>query len=89
MARWTASSATLYVSANGGLFAFDGKSGQRLWALPNKQMLSGDPVVAEGAIYYTTSRYLAAPDENTQPKDLPGLHAVKLKVGAPASAPAK
>jgi outer membrane protein assembly factor BamB len=96
--RWTASGGMVYAATNKGLFAFDGKSGQRLWLLTINQRLSGDPVVAGGAIFFGTMRAYgpaAAPDEKALPKDLPGLHAVKLKevaatpTTAPAAAPAK
>jgi outer membrane protein assembly factor BamB len=92
MARWTACGGTLYVDTVQGLFAFDGKDGRRLWVLPlpTKQMLSGAPVVADGVIYFATTPLSTAQfDEKTLPKDLPGLHAVKLKIGMPATAPAK
>jgi outer membrane protein assembly factor BamB len=90
MARWTAANGTIYVGGNGGLFAFDGATGQRLWALPIKQMMQADPVVVEGVIYYGTSRSgSVTTDDKTPDKDLPGLHALGLKAGAPASAPAK
>jgi outer membrane protein assembly factor BamB len=94
MVRWTAAGGTLYVGGNDGLFAFDGKTGQRLWVLPVKQTMPGDPVVADGVLYYTTARYGGpATDEKALPKDLPGLHAVKLgamsATSAPAAAPAK
>ena len=89
MVRWTAAAGTLYVGGNGGLFAFDGKTGQRLWVLPVKQTLSGDPVVADSVLYYATTRYGGtATDEKALPKDLPGLHAVKLGAMTATSGPA-
>jgi outer membrane protein assembly factor BamB len=92
MARWTACDGTLYVDTMQGLLAFDGKDGQRLWALPlpTTQMLSGAPVVADGVIYFATTPVGTAPfDEKAPPKDQPGLHAVKLKAVMATTAPAK
>ncbi|MFB3891413.1 MAG: PQQ-binding-like beta-propeller repeat protein [Phycisphaerae bacterium] len=86
-ARWIVSGDKLYVIDADGLFAFESKSGQRLWMLPMKQQMpAGDPVVADGVIYFATYMFSTSalrpggmPDEKALPKDLPGLHAVKLQ----------
>ena len=82
MVRWTAAGGTLYGANNLAIFAFDGKTGQRLWALPISLMLTAEPTVADGVIYFATmKRYAAQPVEDPQPKDLPGMHALKMPKG--------
>ena len=92
VARWTAADGTLYGATTNALIAFEGKTGQRLWALPLKnQRITGDPVIEGDVIYVGTGRYGAAQpaDEKTLDKDRPGLHAVKLPSPAAGAAPAK
>jgi outer membrane protein assembly factor BamB len=78
ISKWTASGGTLFVGNVNGLFAFEGKTGQRLWAMPLKQRINSDPVASGGVIYFGTVRSGgAAAGETTPPSDLPGLHALK------------
>ncbi len=79
--KWTVCQGTIYAACNDGLFALDGKTGARLWRLPLAMPPSGGLVVADGVIYFGTrplNSAMPAPDANALPKDLPGLHALKL-----------
>lgn len=73
-----------------GLFAFDAKTGERLWRLPLAGAPAGGGVVSDGVIYFATgsaSNVMPPLEANAPPKDLPGLHALRLpaRPGRPAS----
>ena len=62
-----------------GLFAFDGKTGQRLWMLPLSVRPQGDPVIADGVLYFSSPQMRGAvPEERALINDVPGLHALKV-----------
>ena len=81
----TVAGTTAYIGTMEGLFAFDVKTGKRLWCLPVCHAIVGEPV-ARGQVLYLAVHDgdLGALVEKSSssaeelPKDRPGLHALDL-----------